>query len=77
MKIPSWIVLLAAVVGVALAGPTGNAQPRTRTKHLRPVFEKRQQFAQGQPVNAKGNGAPILGTLMSMNDSSELKQDFT
>ncbi|KAI4176926.1 MAG: hypothetical protein LQ343_000783 [Gyalolechia ehrenbergii] len=30
-------------------------------KHLRPVLEKRQQFEQGQPINAKGNGAPITG----------------
>lgn len=35
-------------------------------KHLRPVLEKRQQFEQGQPINAKGNGAPITGNSYSL-----------
>ncbi|KAL8940936.1 MAG: hypothetical protein Q9216_002532 [Gyalolechia sp. 2 TL-2023] len=53
--------------------PTGNSRPtvdplpkggRLSTsagEHLRPKLEKRQQFEQGQPINAKGNGAPITG----------------
>lgn len=35
------------------------AAPHGQNKHLR--LEKRQQFSQGQPIDATGKGAPILG----------------
>ncbi|KAI4100087.1 MAG: hypothetical protein LQ339_005609 [Xanthoria mediterranea] len=37
------------------------ARPSEPSKHLRPLLEKRQQFPQGQPIDAQGNGGPILG----------------
>lgn len=67
MKFLAFVVLLAGTPAFSMAGPAGYAQPRgqepprTPGKHLRPVLEKRQQFSQGQPINALGNGGPILG----------------
>lgn len=37
--------------------------PEGQNKHLR--LEKRQQFNQGQPIDATGRGAPILGNCSS------------
>lgn len=48
----------------------GGASSRT-PKHLRPVLERRQSFAQGEPINAKGNGAPISGKLSSSHIKSK------
>lgn len=49
----------------SVAGPVPDdfydrqAAPKGQNKHLR--LEKRQQFNQGQPIDATGKGAPILG----------------
>ena len=67
MRSSAFAVLLAGIPSFSTAGPAGYAQPqgqeppRAPSKHLRPVLEKRQQFTQGQPINAQGNGGPILG----------------
>lgn len=37
--------------------------PKGQNKHLR--LEKRQQFDKGQPIDATGRGAPILGNYSS------------
>lgn len=61
------LLLLPSIWSYSSASPTKNAidsrqnlAPKVN-KHLRPVLEKRQKFDEGQPINAKGNGAPILG----------------
>ena len=38
------------------------------SKHLRPVFQRRdpQGFAQGQPSDGKGKGGPILGIFYNI-----------
>lgn len=61
------LLLLASISSFSSASPTNsvissrqNLNPKVN-KHLRPVLEKRQKFDEGQPINAKGNGAPILG----------------
>ncbi|KAG8529198.1 uncharacterized protein KY384_005833 [Bacidia gigantensis] len=66
MKLAALSLLL--LIGAALATPTPASDPaeeiklkRATSKHLRPILEKRQQFSQGQPVDGKGKGAPILG----------------
>lgn len=53
------VIAGAGLAGYAKSQDQGVAQ--ARSKHLRPVLEKRQQFSKGQPINAQGNGAPILG----------------
>ena len=49
------------------AAPAGPVEARTpqSPKHLRPYVEKRQEFAAGEPIDANGKGAPILGWLRS------------
>ena len=67
MRFSAFAVLLAGIPTLTSAGPAayprpeGQQSPRAPSKHLRPVLEKRQQFAQGQPISADGKGAPILG----------------
>lgn len=61
----SWLLL--GILNSSVASPRPYSLPEngrrsnTAGKHLRPVLEKRQQFDQGEPINAKGNGAPIAG----------------
>lgn len=50
------------------------ALPPKKTKHLRPVLEKRQQFNQGQPVDAKGNGGPIQGKCYALQLDTDVKK---
>ena len=61
------LLLLTSISGLSGAVPTENVissrqevAPKAN-KHLRPVLEKRQKFDEGQPIDAKGKGAPILG----------------
>ncbi|KAL9594652.1 MAG: hypothetical protein Q9219_006913 [cf. Caloplaca sp. 3 TL-2023] len=67
MRVPGITWLLFALLELSQGRPTANAreeglQSSSRaSKHLRPLLEKRQQFAQGQPIDAKGNGAPFGG----------------
>ena len=66
MRFSVTALLLAGFPVLSIASPVANTQSPGQespppSKHLRPVLEKRQQFAQGQPVNALGNGGPILG----------------
>ncbi|KAL8712992.1 MAG: hypothetical protein Q9220_002852 [cf. Caloplaca sp. 1 TL-2023] len=67
MRLSSFAALFVAISSLAAAGPANSNQPRGQdapprpAKHLRPYPEERQQFSQGQPINAQGNGAPILG----------------
>ena len=67
MRFSAFALLLAGIPSFSAAGPAGYAQsqgqesPRAPNKHLHPELEKRQQFTQGQPINANGNGGPILG----------------
>ncbi|KAL8723590.1 MAG: hypothetical protein Q9225_000132 [Loekoesia sp. 1 TL-2023] len=57
----------SGILDFAQARPTANTLLESQqlssgaSQHLRPVLEKRQQFAQGQPINAQGKGAPIAG----------------
>ena len=62
-----FLLLLTCISSFSGASPTENvirsrqeSAPKA-SKHLRPVLEKRQEFDQGQPINGKGKGAPILG----------------
>lgn len=61
MKVFTYAILLAGIAGPASAGPARYESPQAASKPLRPVPEKRQQFPQGQPISADGNGGPILG----------------
>ena len=67
MRHAIYLLLLASISSFSIATPTKTVvSPRQPlnpkvNKHLRPVLEKRQKFDEGQPINAKGNGAPILG----------------
>ncbi|KAL8833817.1 MAG: hypothetical protein Q9170_004077 [Blastenia crenularia] len=64
-SILAWLFL--SILDFACARPTTNSLPKSQqftrrtNEHSHPVLEKRQQFAQGEPINAKGNGAPIGG----------------
>ncbi|KAI4216181.1 MAG: hypothetical protein L6R36_009350 [Xanthoria steineri] len=55
MRFFSYAAVVGAITGLA------TARPSEPSKHLRPLLEKRQQFPQGQPIDAQGNGGPILG----------------
>lgn len=68
MKLAQVLFTALCLLGSSIAGPVPDvlegrqAPPQQKgNKHLRPVLEKRQQFAQGQPISADGKGAPILG----------------
>ena len=67
MRFATISLLLASIPSLSSASPTNNVISSRQNvnlkvnKHLRPVLEKRQEFDQGEPINAKGNGAPILG----------------
>lgn len=67
MKLPHLLCAALCLSASSVAGPVPEAieerqaPPPQRNKHLRPVLEKRQKFAQGQPISADGKGAPILG----------------
>lgn len=60
-------LMLAALwlSSTSVAGPVPDdfydrqAAPKGQNKHLR--VEKRQQFSQGEPIDATGKGGPILG----------------
>lgn len=71
MKYTSTLCLLLTATAAVYAGPVVPApklsSPRSlpQSKHLRPYVEKRQQFAQGEPVDGKGKGAPILGQYLT------------
>lgn len=66
MKLLTLISILC-LSGTPFAGPVAedlsarHDQPSRQSKHLRPVVEKRQQFKQGEPIDAKGKGGPIQG----------------
>ena len=50
------------IVSTATATDVQSGEAPSRApKHLRPILERRQSFDQGEPINAKGNGAPISG----------------
>ena len=68
MRVPALTILLACTPAFSLIHPAGQStkSPQAVTKHLRPVLEKRQQFSQGEPISAQGNGAPILSTYPSL-----------
>ena len=67
MKLFAVLRLFTCLLSLSIASPTTNAAAKRQesrqraSKHLRPNYEKRQSFDQGEPINAKGNGAPILG----------------
>ncbi|MCJ1279182.1 hypothetical protein MMC21_007006 [Puttea exsequens] len=67
MKVPVVVLLLVGIFDCSSAIPAGRALARdsetavAANKQLRPALDKRQKFSQGQPINAKGNGAPIAG----------------
>lgn len=73
MKFTPLLLSVLGLATVSLAAPTQSdaqpdAQPGPRkTRHLRPVFEKRDgpQFTAGQPIDGKGKGAPFSGILGS------------
>lgn len=71
MWIPTIAWLLLGILDFIQARPTANPLLDSQqlsggaSRHLRPVLEKRQQFAQGQPINAQGKGAPIAGRIQS------------
>ena len=72
MKLAATLLLLASTFESSFASPAAHGQTEaqalySRNKHLRPVLEKRQSFDHGQPINANGNGAPLLGKLYSIN----------
>ena len=54
-------VLVALAAATPVAQPNSHLPSRSTSKHLRPVLEKRQTFAQGQPADGKGKGAPLNG----------------
>ncbi|MCJ1270995.1 hypothetical protein MMC22_010894 [Lobaria immixta] len=67
MRLSALVLATACLCGRSFAGPVAEdlsarqEQPSRQSKHLRPVVEKRQQFKQGEPVDATGKGGPILG----------------
>jgi hypothetical protein len=67
MKYSSTIALLLAAAPTMYASPIISApkiaSPRgvEGSKHLRPVLERRQEFNEGEPIDASGKGGPILG----------------
>ncbi|KAI4283730.1 MAG: hypothetical protein L6R38_001987 [Xanthoria sp. 2 TBL-2021] len=78
MRLFSYAAVVGAITSLATARPTAPRQPQSHmtasepTKHLRPLLEKRQQFSQGQPINAQGNGAPILERVHEGGTNKEL-----
>lgn len=70
MRLSALVLATACLCGTSFAGPVAEdlsarqEQPSRQSKHLRPVVEKRQQFKQGEPVDATGKGGPILGELL-------------
>lgn len=77
------ILLLASSASFSTSGPVlsgreGNLNSApSKSKHLRPVIEKRQEFAQGEPLNAKGDGGPILGKRPNLRtDTGQLRADL-
>lgn len=63
MRLLASLLLFASIESLALANPA----PKVG-KHLRPVIEKRQSFDQGEPINGKGKGAPILGIASHLRE---------
>ena len=75
MRLSQLLIVLTQAAAFVGASPVSESEaqaphqyvPRNQkqSKHLRPVLEKRQssgpQFVQGQPIDGKGKGAPILG----------------
>ncbi|KAI9762520.1 MAG: hypothetical protein M4579_000323 [Chaenotheca gracillima] len=67
MKLLESVLVALLASGVSVASPVAGSPPVEegasvkRNKHLRPVVEKRQEFATGQPIDATGKGAPLLG----------------
>lgn len=51
---------ISSILTVSIATAT-DIKSGEAPKHLRPVLERRQSFEQGEPMNSKGNGAPISG----------------
>jgi hypothetical protein len=76
MKYSSILCLLLTAAPAVYASPVlpapklSSPQGITQAKHLRPVIEKRQQFAQGEPIDANGKGGPILGQYLTSHLSS-------
>lgn len=72
MRLFSYAAVVGAITSLATARPTASRQPQSHmaasepSKHLRPLLEKRQQFSQGQPISAQGNGAPTLGIAVPL-----------
>lgn len=79
MRFFAFIVASVCLSSTCIAGPLAEElskrqdRPSSQNKHLRPVVEKRQQFAQGEPVDANGKGCPILGRPLL----SQSQQDCT
>jgi hypothetical protein len=67
MRYSAALCLLLAAAPAVYSSPVTSApkisSPRgtSGSKHLRPVLERRQQFNQGEPIDANGKGGPILG----------------
>lgn len=70
MRVFALLLATVCLSSTSFAGPVAeNLSAREdhqsrQSRHLRPVVEKRQQFNQGEPIDAKGKGGPILGELI-------------
>ena len=70
MKLSAIALLFVGISQLSTARPTTGSLSKdyellkAMNEHLSPILEKRQQFTQGEPINAKGNGGPIAGRLI-------------
>lgn len=70
MKLLDLILAALSLSSTSVAGPVPEdfydrqPAPKGQNKHLR--LEKRQQFDKGQPIDATGRGAPILGNYSAL-----------
>ena len=64
MRLSALVIATVCLLSPSFAGPVAEDLSSRQSKHLRPVVEKRQQFKQGEPIDAKGKGGPILGELL-------------
>lgn len=70
MRVFTLLLATVCLSSTSFAGPVAeNLSARKddqfrQSKHLRPVVERRQQFKQGEPIDAKGKGGPLLGKLV-------------
>lgn len=75
MYIPRVALTLLEAALLVSASPVKTGRPDSlkdivpqgleKSRHLRPTIEKRDepQFLQGQPIDGKGKGGPISGTV--------------